>query len=442
MDLTVSRQKARPHVSIWPMVIVIYATLLPREACIHLGENYLYADRLALILMLPWIIGNIAKGVIKFVLPDWLILMTGLWIIISLCAIEGVARGFVSGPAFAVDAVGGYFLARVSFHSLTDVRRGLILCVPGIFLAASTLPVESISHQLIVRPAFEKVFGAVRMLEGTDEFHGAQRVFIRHGLMRAYGPFAHPILGGLFLSTLLGIFSMSGIRGWPKWLALLATGMSVFSLSSSTFLALGIQFAMLVFDWLTRVIKELSWVMLLVFIGLAMIAIQFLTSGGVVSIIVRFLTLDPTTGFFRMLIWQYGWQSVEKHPWFGIGFADYNRPSWMITNSVDSHWLLLAMRYGLLPAVALFISCVSALFALGRSQAYANKRDQRFYRGIMFSLSTLILMAFTVYIYGGTQTWFTIMLGACVASAQHGYFWVVVLPEEERAEPVSAIGRT
>ena len=440
-DVQFARQSNRTRISVWPMVIVIYATLLPREACIHIGGNYLYADRLALLLMTPWIIVNLWRGVIKFVLPDWLILTMGVWIVISMCVNLGIDRGLFSGSAFAIDAVGGYFLARVSFHSLTDVRRGLILCAPAVFLAASTLPMESFAHHPIVRPAFEKVFGSVRTLEGTDEFHGLLRIEIRHGLMRAYGPWAHPIIAGLFLSTLVGIYWMSGIRGWPRWLALAAAMLSVFSLSSATLLALGMQFGMIGYDWLTRKVAELTWPLLFTFFALFLGGVEVYSKSGLIPLVVRFLTLDPTTGYFRLLIWQFGWISVLHHPWFGIGLSDYSRPEWMISNSVDAHWLLLAMRYGVIPSAALFISCLSALFALGRSQAYANPRDRRFYRGIMFSLFTFVVMGFTVYIFGGTQTWFTILLGACVACSQHGFSWVVILPDEERAAPQDVLAK-
>jgi O-antigen ligase len=143
--------------------------------------------------------------------------------------------------------------------------------------------------------------------------------------------------------------------------------------------------------------------------------------------------IDAQSGFFRLLIYQFGWQSVLAHPWFGIGLNPYRRPDWMVSSSIDSHWLLLAVRYGLPAALLLFSASIVALVALARSQAYANRRNQYFYRGIMMSLATMVLTGFTVYIYGGTQTWLTILLGACVACSQHGYSWRVILPEEERA---------
>jgi len=128
-------------------------------------------------------------------------------------------------------------------------------------------------------------------------------------------------------------------------------------------------------------------------------------------------------------IWQYATQSVLAHPWVGIGFDPYRRPDWMLTTSIDAHWLLYAVRFGLPAALALFFACIAALGGLFRAEAMANVADAGFYRGIAMSLSMLIIMGFSVTYQGGTLTWFTILLGACVACAQHSYvidwaFWV------------------
>ncbi|GAA3961620.1 hypothetical protein GCM10022278_19580 [Allohahella marinimesophila] len=48
-----------------------------------------------------------------------------------------------------------------------------------------------------------------------------------------------------------------------------------------------------------------------------------------------------------MLIWEYGLIEVLDSPVFGIGFADWRRPAFMVSPSVDSFWLLTAMRFGL-----------------------------------------------------------------------------------------------
>jgi O-antigen ligase len=145
------------------------------------------------------------------------------------------------------------------------------------------------------------------------------------------------------------------------------------------------------------------------------------TNSGVITLLIRYATLDPTTGYFRHAIWQYASISVWQHPLYGIGFDNYRRPDWMVTASIDAHWLLLAVRYGLPVALAMFAASILAIGGLVRAERLANKRDSGFYRGILISFGTLVLMAFTVTLQGGVLTWFTILLGGCVACAQHVY---------------------
>jgi len=417
------------RLAIWPIVLVIYATLLPREVAIHVGENFIYVDRLALFLTTPWILLNLWRGAIRFVLPDWLILLLGIWMVVSLGEVYGPERAAVSGLSFAFDAVAGYYLARIEFRSLDDIRRALIACAPGFFLAGLSLMIESLSHHFIIRPFFASIFGGLHYASGTDNIDTEMHIVTRFGLVRAYGPWTHPIMAGLHLATLLAIYWKSGIRGVPFWMAMFAAACSVFTMSSAALLALVITIGALCYDWLCGRVKELNWPLLLLALVTSLVVLSFFTNAGLVSVFVRFATLDPATGYFRISIWQYGTLSVLNHPWFGIGFDPYSRPDWMITSSIDTHWLLYAVRYGLPAASALMLACLSAIGGLVRAEKMANKADSGFYRGILMSLLMLVLMGFSVSYSGGTLTWFTILLGGCVACAQHTYvidwaFWI------------------
>jgi O-antigen ligase len=435
-DSTIIARKAMGYVrvvakpiAIWPIVLVIYATLLPREISIHVGENFIYMDRLALLLTMPWVLLNLWRGAIRFVLPDWLVLFTAIWMVISLWVVHGFERALVSGLSFSFDAVSGYYLARVAFRSLADMRRALILCAPAFFVVGLSLAAESLSHHVLVRPFFASIFGGLHYFSGTENIDDVLRVDVRHGLMRAYGPWIHPIEAGLHMSTLLAIYWKSGIRGWPFWLAIAAAWMSIFSVSSSALITLAAITGALFYDWLTTRVRELTWPLLLSGMLVTVLIISVASNSGIVPLLIRFITLDPATGYFRIAIWQYGSLSVAAHPWFGIGFDAYRRPDWMLTSSIDTHWLLYAVRYGLPAAISLFLTCLVAIGGMVRAEKMANRSDAGFYRGIVMSLVALVVMGFTVSFQGGTLTWFTILLGGCVACAQHSYvidwaFWI------------------
>jgi hypothetical protein len=363
------------------------------------------------------------QGAIRFVLPDLLILIAGLWMIISMIAHYGVGEGLQKGGSLALDATVGYYLARISFRSLDDIRRALILFAPGVFLAGFMVMIESVSHQFIVQPLSERLFGALPAFVGGVETGDVREVreLFRLGLMRGLGPFSHSILGGLYLSSLASLYLLSGIRGWPKVIGLVASLFGIFSVSSAAILALLIGFGLSAYEWLQDRVRELNWTIMSIVGVIVLLALQVVSNSGLVGVIGRYLTLNSGTAYYRQLIWRYGSASVRSHPLFGIGLSEYDRPVWMISASVDAHWLLLAMRFGLITAVAYILAVIVTLFALSSASVRAPTADRKFYRGIAIALFVIALSMFTVTLWGGVQNWFTLLLGGCVACSQRTF---------------------
>lgn len=419
-----SRAPAAPQdvrVAIWPVIIVIYATLLPREMRFYVGGLAFYADRVGLILVLPYIVKKLIDGAIRFVLPDVLMLFTGAWMILSMIAHYGWGGGLASGGSLALDATAAYFLARISFRSLTDVRRALVVLVPGFALVGAIMMIESVSHRLLIRPFMASVFGTLPFFLGGEAVASDLRDSVRLGLLRAYGPFVHPIVGGLYLASLLGIYSFSGLTRSPRLGGMFASAMAIFTVSSAAIAGLGLTLLMMTFEVIQRRVRELRWSHVFVAAAIAWIVIDLVSKSGAVSLLIRFISLDPATAYYRTLIWQFAGASVWVHPWVGIGFQGYDRPVWMVSESIDAHWLLLAVRFGLPVAIAQGTAVLVAIWALSNASVHASGRDQLFYRGIAISLSVLTIMMFTVTLWGGTLSWFNLLLGGAVACAQKSY---------------------
>lgn len=407
--------------AIWPIVLVIYATLLPREIKLEIGALSLFADRIALIIVLPYILRKLMDGAIRFILPDALVLAAALWMIFAMVMHYGLSQGLQRGGSLALDSTLSYYLARISFRSLQDIRKVLILIAPGLFLTGFAMMIESITHQRIIQPFAQQIFGRLSDYLGGEMAGFQEREpGVRLGLMRAQGPFPHAIHAGLYLAVCVPLYLTSGIRGWPRHLGHIAGLFSFFSVSSAALLALVLSYLLVAFDKLQHLVRELSWTLLIGATSLFLLLVQMTSNSGVPMLIGRYLTFDPATAYYRQLIWRYGMESVWANPWTGIGFAGYERPIWMISESIDSHWLLLAVRFGILPAAALLMATVMALVALSRASMTAPPPDQRFYRGIAVSLFVMALSMFTVALWGSIQCWFNILLGACVACALHG----------------------
>lgn len=408
--------------ALWPIVLVIYATLLPRELRVEIGPLTLFADRLALLPVLPWLVRRLLHGAIRFVLPDFLVLFAALWMAVSMTVHYGLGDGLERGGALAFDIVVGYLLARISFRSPAAIRRVLVIVAPGLFLAGLTVMLESLLGRAIVQPLAEQVFGRLPTYVGGEAAGFADRsTGERFGIFRGKGPFPHAILAGLYLATFVGLYNLSGLRGWPRLLGNIAGLLSLFTVSSAAVLALGLSYFLLAYEWLQRRVRELSWRLLALGAGLAALIITFTTNSGVAGLIGRFLTFDAQTAYFRHLIWRYGTQSVWNHPWFGIGYAGYERPLWMVTESIDAYWLLLAVRSGLPAALAMFLAVVIAIVTVAEASVRAEPATRRLLRGLAISMFVLMMALFSVSIWGNLQTLFNLLLGGCVACAQRDY---------------------
>ena len=186
---------------------------------------------------------------------------------------------------------------------------------------------------------------------------------------------------------------------------------------------------LIAYNRIQKRVRELSWKLLIVLSAAVVISVNLVSSSGVVGLIGRFLTFDPATAYYRQMTWRYGLQSVYKYPLFGLGFESYQRPQWMLTSSIDAHWLLLAMRFGIVPAIGMLLASIIALIALARASIKASRTDQQFYRGIAISLFCMIVAMFSVALWGNLQSWFNILLGGCVACAQHVYKPVTIVLE-------------
>ncbi|MEL7444646.1 MAG: hypothetical protein AAGK02_02400 [Pseudomonadota bacterium] len=410
-----ARQESRrvALASILPVVVLFYAALLPQEIRFSLLEQQFYPYRIAIFGLLPWVFFRLGQGEMRWNVWDVVFLIGSAWIIISLMAVYNPATGLRRGGAAVLDAFMPYLVTRLCIRSTTDLRRILVMIVPGVFLAGSAVMAESLLQRPIVRPIFSDIFGPLaRMEDGvttSSQFITEKRL----GLMRATGPFAHPILGGVFLASLLPLFWASGVRSWPLYAGLFAGVCSFFSLSSAAFLSLLIAGSLLTFDYVQRITSFVSWRLFIPGLAALLAAIHIASPSGIVAILVRY-TLNPQTGRFRTLIWEYGTASVERHPWVGIGFQEYVRLRWMVP-SVDNHFLLLAIRHGLVTPVLFFLVSVVGVAMLALASRGKPEPERRFLVGIAICLFAFVIVSFTTSFFGGAQTWFYMMIGVAIS---------------------------
>ena len=399
---------------ILPFLLLVYSTLLPAEMRVSLSGQIIYPYRAAIFAILPWLILNLAGGALKPRLGDALFGFGSLWILVAFVVNYGPLDGILRGGALVLDILPPYVAARIAVKSPDDLRRILVFLAPGIGMAGFFMAIEAITHVAIIRPVAASIFGPLPFYSDGQAMGQAQEfIDYRLGLRRAMGPFSQPILAGLFLASLMPLYVCSGLRGWPFWIGLAASLCSVFSVSSAVILALGMSIGVMAYQRLQEIVTFLNWRIFLAISSFFILAAHILSQNGIVSVLIRY-TLNPVTGYYRLLIWEYGMKSVWANPWFGIGFNDFPRPAFM-SNSVDAHWLLYGIRYGFITPICIFFATAAAIAGLSFAAQRYDLRNTRFLVAFAGSLAALAITAFTTSFFGEMHVWFAILLGMAIS---------------------------
>ena len=133
--------------------------------------------------------------------------------------------------------------------------------------------------------------------------------------------------------------------------------------------------------------------------------------GGLFTYINENLIFAQGAGEHRLDVYYYGTLQVLATPWYGVGLGEWARPFWRPHPTVDSFWLMTAIRSGI-PAVVLLIGAL--LLGMARiAAARGLDEDGVHYRsGYMIALTGLLLVLSTVHIWGPVNVFVMAYLGA------------------------------
>lgn len=396
-----------PFLQVAPVAVLIIGLMLPVEVRVNLAGQTIYAYRMAWLLFAPWIIYNMLAGRFQFRFGDLFVSLAAIWIVLSFAVIDGLATGIPAGLAVALDILIPYLITRHTIRSFNDFRVLLILLAPVAFGVAALMVVESVTHKQFIRSGAASIFGAVGEAEYGRTIKTGE-LDTRFGLMRASGPFSHPILAGVFFAGLMPLYYFSRLRGWPFWFGMASGLGALFTLSSSAYVGILIFGGLAAYDWLQKRVTFLNWPTFLAAVGALFLILQVLSKNGLIAVLIRY-TVNPATGYYRLLIWEFGSKSVQKHPWFGIGYEPFEKLQWM-TDSVDTIWLAIAIRNGFIPAVLLGGAVLFAIAMLIRTASRGVPSSRPTAMGIAITLSIFFILGFTVSFFGGLMIWFVMLL--------------------------------
>lgn len=399
------------RVSLYLATTLFYLLLIPEQANFQLGGVLLSPYRLFLIPTFLYLLRNALLGQFRFVWPDLAVAGACIWIALaSYMSSNLFETAVIQGGAHGLDIALPYFVARFAITSPRDFRVFLILIAPGVGLMGAVVMMESIMGRHLIQP----------LLAATTGNPNKLGVEFRLGLMRGSASFPHPILAGICLTSFITLYLMSGIRNWPKWIGAIGAVGGFFTMSSAAMLGLVAGTALMAYDWLFSRISNLTWRLFLFAISLLFLIVELLSTSGFFNLLVRYVSLNNVSAYNRVLIWRFGTENVARNPWFGIGYDDWDRPSWMQwvnSFSMDHFWLLLSVRFGLPVSVLLILATAGGVIVLAVRSVGATPVDARLMRGVAISLAVFALGAVSVALWLNALVWFFTLVGIAVSLA-------------------------
>lgn len=390
-------------------LIMFWALLLPAGLALKFGDIVIPPYRLVAIGMAPFALISMAKRHLRFVLPDYLIILGGIYGVLASFMSLPLERSVQFGGSFAIDTLGTFFIGRAYLTTPARLRLFLSKALPGVILIGAILAFESISHRLVIAPFFPTRGTMINLYE------------VRMGLLRARATFPHSIAAGFFMTSMLPLYYLSGLEFRKRWTGVAMSLFAVFTVSSSAFLTLLLTAFFLAykafFNFVLRQREKMYY--LLGAFAAVWVALDAFTGRGAARTFIQYFALNVSSGYYRIQIWTYGTASVANHMWFGIGDGRMARARWMIVETIDNHWLMVAVRYGLPTAVLIGAGIVAGIWRCGVRSRELNIRDQGTTMGAILALTTSGVVAWTAALWANNIAWFMMIAGAVFAMSDH-----------------------
>ncbi len=396
------------------------AIIFPPDVVVNLGSIKLPIYRLVLILgFIPCVLRLFAGANGPMNKIDLFVFLYAMWSVLALLRAHGLEAWQFCGITF-LETIVPYLIARTYVCSAPDFRRMAKTYFLIILIMLPFAVFETVTGKHLLRDLFRAAMGMGPIVGRPG----------RLGLDRAFGSFEHPIHYGIFCASILGIvislqssFFKMAIRYVILFVAVAC------SLSSGPLMAFVVQSGLKAWDLATKGIAN-RWRLLTGIFIVLYILVDILSNRTPFHVFVTYLTLRMESAYNRILIWEFGTQSVEKFPLFGIGLNEWERPYWM-SSSMDNFWLVIAVRYGL-PALLFFSLAFLILFR--RISRLKLAEELAPYRtGWVISMVGMMIVGSTVHYWNSLYCLFMFMVGAST--------WLLRSPSARAADGSKEQGR-
>ena len=374
--------------------------LIPSSLAIRLsGEGVKFTPgRAAIALLVLPALSKLLRGGRHFLLSDILVFFTSAWMIGSRFSDDGLND---SAVAEVIELMGGYVVARAYFFgrpALQEFMRAFKILTAIVIVFASLEPFAGTNVVTAITSA----------LFHTDVF-GTQ---YRYGIVRAQSTIEDSELYGT-LCCIAGALCLylepAGLRRY-LWVGFCFFG-CLLSISSGPLGVFAIVVATYVYD---RMFKQFSWRWKAYGMTIGgLVASVYLIAAKPTSWLITHLTLDPSTGFFRLYVFDYCFEHIAVYPLKGWGFGAIGGDDFLSNVTVDSVWIVVALRFGL-PMMFLLLLTNIATFFRPKARLRGNTRDPYIDdagTGFTFALSCFMAIGLTVHYWNAIWMLWAVCLG-------------------------------
>jgi O-antigen ligase len=186
---------------------------------------------------------------------------------------------------------------------------------------------------------------------------------------------------------------------------------TIMSVSSGAVAAIMTQLILIGWDWLTREMPH-RWRLLGILMVAAYVTVDLISNRTPIRVGLSYLTFSEETAYGRLIIWDAGTEEVAKSPYFGIGFSEWDHPTWM-SNSMDNFWLWIAVTFGLPACMALIGSVLSILYRVVKTRA-SDVPFRCLRKAWVFSILGVSVAGATVHFWNALFVLFMFLVGAGV----------------------------
>ncbi|MCA1467130.1 O-antigen ligase family protein [Bradyrhizobium sp. IC3195] len=403
-----------------PAWLALIGALLPFELAIYIADARFTPARLLIVLLLPAALTVLLRKERRPVISDLLIFVTAAWMIYAGYSASTLSpAGAEALELFGSYVVGrAYFLGRPALENFVGALKVVTITLVGLGFA-DTLSGRFLVHDIVTN--------ALHLQSINPQY--------REGWIRATATLDHPILFGVFCALAATIFLYSERSAAQRLLfvGLCSLG-CIASLSSAAYLSLILVITIYAYDCL---LKRYYWRwQLLGAMCSVFIALVFLLSNNPVGWLVSHMTLDPESGYYRIMIWDIATAQIALSPIFGFGVIEFNDQ--VLDNTVDSIWLVMSLRFGI-PAIALLCLTTLATFVLtGRHPCADDDYEDQIRTGFTLVLVTYLVVGLTVHFWN--YTW--IFWGLCAGIRASLYERQSARRGQQVAEPVSPVAKS